>query len=254
MMSLKTGPSPKTWAESLILSESSPELELIGFELVCSALTKLLAVFNLRRYKSCWNTRCIMVDVSLSLALCSTNNLVFLGMLNLSKDWNVEDGKWIWEKYENYRKLLNLGVQDLTICFAVKPNFISPKMIFTYVSVNFSVLWIDDMLSHVLVSEIGMWIHHTKLCMLTAKMAIFMTKLRHCMPISLGTEKHTDTNVNTILSKMKFSFTAKKRENSLQAIQLWVEQQTLFWLYFESGAIWQTNCLVFLTSYENTFI
>ena len=58
-ISLKTGPKPRTCADNLMVaSEELVALSLLvavvmGLELVCKALTKALAVFNLSKNKSC---------------------------------------------------------------------------------------------------------------------------------------------------------------------------------------------------------
>lgn len=51
IISLKTGPNPKTCADNLILSSLS--FEVIGLELVCKALTKDRAVFKRNKKRSC---------------------------------------------------------------------------------------------------------------------------------------------------------------------------------------------------------
>ena len=88
MSMLDLGHMPDNLMLSSVVSSPFDATLVIGLELVCKALTKDLAVFNRNKNRSCWNTRCIKVPCSRSRVLCSTNNLVFLGIFSLSEAWN----------------------------------------------------------------------------------------------------------------------------------------------------------------------
>ena len=107
----------------------------------------------------------------------------------------IPDSKYCQNKVCCSTQNCIIASQLFSLCFAVKLSFILLKIVFTFVFVCFSVPKIRGIQCCNLVPEI--------------KSQFLRLKHPNCIPSIQRTKKHTDKYVITILSNIKFGFTAK---------------------------------------------